>query len=565
MSMDACDNAEKWLSSPYVDLTSKQIIRHYSAEQIEDCFNRDLEFGTGGLRGIIGVGTNRMNIYTVRMATQGLANYLQKSSSPKKVAIAYDSRKMSLDFARSAAEVLAYSGITSVIFPRIAPTPALSFAVRDQQCGAGICITASHNPAIYNGYKVYDSDGCQITLKAATEVQKEIGNLDIFNDVHYMDFDRALSLSLIKFIEDDVIDRYILAVKRESLRISDSFPSISVVYTPLHGTGLECVKRILSEIGIARIHTVCEQQEPDGDFPTCPYPNPEMAEALELGLRDCKIYKPDLLLATDPDCDRVGVAVKHDHDYVRLTGNEVGILLFDYICKTRAHLNLMPACPVAVTTIVSSDMADCIADRYHVELRRTLTGFKFIGEQISALEKSCEKERYIFGFEESYGYLSGSYVRDKDAVNASMLICEMVNDYKQQGLTLIDMMNRLYTTFGFYINDLKSYSFSGNDGMDKMNQLMDSLRTKPPEEIDGSSVDQIVDYQKDNTGLPQTNLLSLCLRNQCKIMIRPSGTEPKLKAYLFIKASNHHESKQLLMSISQWMNCLVAGFSVQQI
>lgn len=305
-----------------------------------------------------------------------------------------------------------------------------------------------------------------------------------------------------------------------------------------------------------------EQQEPNGDFPTCPFPNPETEEALELGLRDCYVYKPDLLLATDPDCDRVGIAVRHDHEYVRFNGNEVGILLLDYICKARTRLNTMPMRPVVVTTVVSSDMADCIAEHYNIELKRTLTGFKFIGEQIGELEKSGEANRFIFGFEESYGYLSGSYVRDKDAVNTSMLICEMVDDYKRQGFTLVDVMTHLYTTYGYYLNDLKSYAFMGNDGMVQMQRLMDSLRSKPPEKTDDFVIDQIVDYQKNNTGLPLTNLLSLHMNHQRKVMIRPSGTEPLLKAYLFVRESNRLEAEQLLVSLRLWMDRLVTNIGV---
>ena len=413
-------------------------------EEINDRFYRDLEFGTGGLRGVIGAGTNRMNVYTVGKATQGLANYLKNTGkSDLKVAVAYDSRIKSDVFAKHAASIFAANGITANIYTELMPTPMLSWAVRALGCDAGIIVTASHNPAKYNGYKVYGSDGCQVTLEAAEKILGEIEKLNIFADVKSGDFEQFVNEGKIKYIGQDVIDEYIANVKKQSIHPELCAKSgLKVVYTPLNGAGNKPVRRILKEIGINNVVVVKEQEMPDGNFTTCPYPNPEIKEALHLGLELCKTEKPDLLLATDPDSDRVGIAVPDGDNYVLFTGNEVGAMLLEYICKERIAAGTMPANPVAVKTIVTTDLVKAIAAKYGVELREVLTGFKFIGEQIGFLEAKGEENRYIFGFEESYGYLAGSYVRDKDAVVASMLICEMAAFYRSQGISLVQAKSK---------------------------------------------------------------------------------------------------------------------------
>jgi len=514
---------------------------------LHDCFYRDLEFGTGGLRGVIGVGTNRMNIYTVRKATQGLANYLNGTDLPKKVAIAHDSRIKGRLFAEEAARVLAANGIEAWLYPRLEPTPALSWAVRYLGCGAGICVTASHNPAKYNGYKVYGPDGCQITLKMADAILKEIEAVDCFADVRLA----AAGAPAIHAIPEDCLDAFIEAVY--ALRTGET-PSedFKVVYTPLNGTGLECVRRILAKTGVKHVTVVPEQEKPDGNFPTCPYPNPEIREAMQKGLELCAAQGADLLLGTDPDCDRMGTAVPDGEGGYRLiSGNEMGVLLLDYICRQRIAAGTMPAGPVAVTTIVSTDMASAVAKKYGVELRRTLTGFKFIGEQIGLLEAAGEKERYIFGFEESYGYLSGAHVRDKDAVNASLLACEAAAYYQKQGMTLLDAVNKLYDEFGWYKNGLCSYTFEGEAGMKKIASLMDGLRTNAPAALAGLAVESCKDYKNAaDTGLPAANVLEFRLAGGSKLMVRPSGTEPKIKVYLSAVGADEAEADALLAALN---------------
>ena len=529
------ENYEKWVNSGQLEPDDARELRSIAENQkeIEDRFCRDLEFGTGGLRGKLGVGTNRMNIYMVRKATQGLADYLNQTALPKRVAIAHDSRNGSERFTREAARVLAANGITAFVYPRLEPTPALSFAVRDLGCGAGVCVTASHNPAVYNGYKVYGADGCQITLEAAAAMQKSIEALDLFRDVKIADYDEALAEGKIKLIGEDTLERFLQAVQAQQVDKNADETELRVVYTPLNGTGLECVTKILSRIGIQDVTVVPEQEKPDGNFPTCPYPNPEIREAMERGLALCETVKPDLLLGTDPDCDRCGIAVPHEGSYVLMTGNEVGVLLLDYICRVRLEQGTMPKDPVAVTTIVSTQMATPVCQKYGVELRRTLTGFKFIGEQIGLLESEGHAERYIFGFEESYGYLSGSHVRDKDAVNAAMLICEMARWYKRQGKTLYDAMQELYAEFGVYQNELISTAYEGVDGMGKMAGIMQNLRENQPTELADIKVQSVIDYENSAaTGLPAANVLEYRLENGASLMIRPSGTEPKIKVYL---------------------------------
>lgn len=506
-------------------------------KEIFDRFYRNLEFGTGGLRGVIGAGTNRMNIYVIRRATQGLANYLKSTDLPQCVAIGYDSRIKSDLFAREAARVLAANGITAWLYPRLEPTPALSWAVRYLGCGAGICVTASHNPAKYNGYKVYGADGCQITLEVAAAVLAQIEKVDMFDGVAY-----CTESDLIQTIPENCLEAFLDAVQEQSL-VPGKKLDLKVVYTPLNGAGLECVTKILKRIGIDDVTVVPAQEKPDGHFPTCPYPNPEIREAMEEGLKLCRQLHPDLLLGTDPDCDRMGVAVPEGDDYRLITGNEMGVLLLDYICRKRLENGTMPENPVAVTTIVSTDMADPVCAEYGVELRRVLTGFKFIGEQIAALESEGHPERYIFGFEESYGYLSGPHVRDKDAVNASMLCCEMTAWYREQGMTLAQAMDALYAKHGTYRNDLASFTYEGADGMAKMKAIMDNLRANPPKTLGGEAVTSVVDYSLGLGGLPKSNVLQYQTAAS-KILVRPSGTEPKIKVYLSARAASMEEAAQ---------------------
>ena len=524
---------ERWRAQADLDLAVAAELASIEGDEaaVTDRFYRDLAFGTGGLRGVLGAGTNRMNVYTVRKATQGLADYLNATALPKKVAIAHDSRHNGDVFARETARVLAANGITACLYPRLEPTPALSWAVRYLGCGAGVCVTASHNPAKYNGYKVYGADGCQITLEAAAKVLAAIGQHDYFDSPKLVDYDEAVAAGTIQSIPDQCLSDFVDAVL--ALRPGNDVSKLKLVYTPLNGSGLEPVRMLLDRMGVTQVTVVPEQEKPDGNFPTCPYPNPEIREAMETGLRLCDTVHPDLMIGTDPDCDRMGAAVPDGRGGYRLiTGNEMGVLLFDYICRTRLANGTMPKDPVAVTTIVSTDMATPIAKKYGVELRRTLTGFKFIGEQIGKLEAEGHVERYIFGFEESYGYLSGGHVRDKDAVNAVMLACEAAAWYAAQGMSLLDAVNALYKEFGFYRNALKSYTFEGESGMHTMQGIMAKLRAEVPFVIAGYGVDKVVDYQNDDTGLPKADVLEYRLENGAKLMVRPSGTEPKIKVYL---------------------------------
>ena len=531
---------EKAVDDP--DLTA-ELSALTEEKEIFERFYRDLEFGTGGLRGVIGAGTNRMNIYVIRRATQGLCNYLKSTDLPQSIAIGYDSRIKSDLFAREAARVIAANGLTAFIYPRLEPTPALSWAVRYLGCGAGVCVTASHNPAKYNGYKVYGSDGCQITLDVAAAVLKEINALDMFDDVKLITEEEGRAAGKIITIGESCLEAFLDAVQQRSLSNGEKL-DLKVVYTPLNGAGLECVKKILTRIGITDVTVVPEQEHPDGHFPTCPYPNPEIREAMETGLALCRKVKPDLLLGTDPDCDRMGVAVPEGDDYRLITGNEMGVLLLDYICRKRLENGNMPRNPVAVTTIVSTDMADAVAADYGVELRRVLTGFKFIGEQIALLEEAGELDRYIFGFEESYGYLSGGHVRDKDAVNASMLCCEMTAWYKAKGQTLAQAMDALYEKYGFYRNDLSSFTFEGAEGMQKMAVIMENLRNHPPKDLDRKAVTRVVDYQAGINNLPRSNVLEF--QTDCaKVLVRPSGTEPKVKVYLSARAANMDDAAKM--------------------
>ena len=538
--MDTLSLYNLWLEKAVDDADLQTELRSLDPvadeKAIFDRFYRNLEFGTGGLRGVIGAGTNRLNVYVIRRATQGLCNYLKGTDLPQSIAIGYDSRIKSDRFALEAARVIAANGITAYLYPRLEPTPALSWAVRYYKTGAGICVTASHNPAKYNGYKVYGSDGCQITLDMAAAVLAEIDKLDMFEDAKLVSFEEGKASGLIRMIGEDCLEAFLDAVQAQSLAGGQKL-DMKVVYTPLNGAGLECVTKILKRIGIEDVTVVPEQEKPDGNFPTCPYPNPEIREAMELGLQLCREVKPDLLLGTDPDCDRMGVAVPEGDDYRLITGNEMGVLLLDYICRKRLENGTMPVDPIAVTTIVSTDMGGPIAQKYGVELRRVLTGFKFIGEQIADVESQGHPERYIFGFEESYGYLSGAHVRDKDAVNASMLCCEMTAWYRAQGKTLAQAIDALYEEYGYYRNDLASFTYEGADGMAKMQAIMEDLRKNPPAELDGEAVTSIVDYKFDETGLPKSNVLQYQSASS-KILVRPSGTEPKVKLYLSARAGS---------------------------
>ena len=515
----------------------------------EDAFYRDLAFGTGGLRGVIGAGTNRMNIYTVAKASQGLANYiLCEYSDNHSIAIAYDSRIKSDLFSKTAAEVFAANGIKVYIYPELMPTPCLSYAVRSLGCSAGVVITASHNPSKYNGYKVYGPDGCQITTDAAADILSEIEKLDIFDDVKSMHFTDALELGVVEYIDKSVYTGFIDEVKNQSVLYDDEIDyDVSIVYTPLNGTGLKPVMRVLEESGFTNITVVEEQKYPDGIFPTCPYPNPEIREALELGLQYCEIVDADLLLATDPDADRCGIAVKSKDGYQLLTGNEVGLLLLDFICSQRQKHGQMPGKPVFIKTIVTMDLAERIAKHYGVETINVLTGFKFIGEQIGELEKSGRKADYICGFEESYGYLTGIYVRDKDAVNASFMICEMFAFYKTRGISLLDKLSEIYGTFGYCLNTLHSYAFPGSAGMQKMDSIMAEFR-KGIETLGGMKVLRTEDYSIGLNGLPKSNVLKFLI--ECgSVVIRPSGTEPKLKAYVSVTAKNREIAESIEQKI----------------
>lgn len=511
-------------------------------EAITDAFFQDLAFGTAGLRGTIGAGTNRMNIYTVGRATQGFADYLNKTFDSPTVAIARDSRNKGELFVQTTAAILAANGITSYVYPKISPVPTLSWATRYLKCSGGICMTASHNPAPYNGYKAYGPDGCQITSEAAAAISAAMEATDPFKDIKSMDFDDAVSQGLVKWIDDSCLDAYYDAVVDKS--VNNLTPEqiaaapLKLVYTPLNGTGLIPVTTVLKKVGITDVTVVPEQKDPDGNFPTCPYPNPEIRQAMQKGIDLCEEVKPDLLLATDPDADRVGVACADGDDYTLLTGNEMGVLLLDYICKMRAERGENLHDKVAVTTIVSSAMVDALAAEYGFELRRCLTGFKYIGDIITGLSDAGQVDRFIFGFEESYGYLSGDHVRDKDAVNASMLICQMAQYYKLQGLNLVQAMHALYEKYGYYHNKTIALSYPGAEGADKMAGIMVDLRKNPPASIAGSKVTGVVDYGEGVNGLPKANVLEFDLEGGDKAIVRPSGTEPKIKLYIFAKGDD---------------------------
>lgn len=538
------------------DLTAELEAVKGNDEEINDRFYRDLEFGTGGLRGVIGAGTNRMNIYTVRKATQGVADYINQNFKDGSVAISFDSRIKSDLFAKEVARVCAANGVKAYIYPELMPTPMLSFAVRALHCSMGVMITASHNPAKYNGYKAYGPDGCQITNETADAVLANILAVNEFDGVKLTDFEEGLKTGMISYIGQDVVESYFENVLKQSIHSEIVKTSgFKVVYTPLNGTGNKPVREILKRIGIQDVTVVKEQELPDGNFPTCPFPNPEIKQALELGMKYCEETGSDLLLATDPDCDRVGIAVKWNGDYKLLTGNEVGALLLDYVASQRIAMGTMPEKPLAVKTIVTTDLCQKIADKYGVELLNVLTGFKFIGEQIGRMEAKGEENNYIFGFEESYGYLAGTYVRDKDAVVASMLICEMAAFYSKQGKNLVEVLNKLYETYGYYLCTQQSFAFEGEQGMADMKAIMESLRNHPAAAIGEDKVLGFGDYlqsvhtdmvsgEKTEITLPKSDVLMYEMENGCKAVIRPSGTEPKIKIYYFVVRENENLARE---------------------
>lgn len=575
MELEIQELYRKWLENASDDSSLIDELEEIkdNDEEIHDRFYRSLEFGTAGLRGVIGAGTNRMNIYNVRAATQGLANYLLKTYDEYSVAISYDSRIKSDLFAKEAARVLAANGIKVYLSTELQPTPVVSYAVRYFKCKAGIMVTASHNPSKYNGYKCYGYDGCQMTDIAASVVYNEIIKLDCFSDIKLVDFDKALDEGMIEYIGDEFYESYLDVVAQQSVNkgiCEDS--DLSVVYTPLNGAGNKLVRKILDRVGVKNVSVVKCQELPDGNFPTCPYPNPEIREALEEGLKLCKEVKPDLLLATDPDSDRVGIAVADGDDYRLLSGNETGIMLTNYILSNRKALGTLPENPIVVKTVVTSVLIERIAAKYGCELRNVLTGFKYIGEQILELEQNNEENRYVFGFEESYGYLAGTYVRDKDAVVASMLICEMAAYYKKQGKTLANVIDELYEEYGYYMNTTLNFEFEGAAGMETMRNIMDGLRKSSLSVMAGyrllKNADYLRSFERDFTtgketeiNLPKSNVLAYYLDKGNSIIIRPSGTEPKIKVYVTGVGKDKEDAERVSKDIIDYINAsgLLAG------
>lgn len=548
---------EQWLKSAVAD---KDLIPELESikgdeDAILDRFYKNLEFGTAGLRGVIGAGTNRMNVYTVNQATQGLADYLNENFEEPSIAIAYDSRIKSEEFAKSAAGVLAANGIKVYIYPELVPTPMLSFAVRRLGCSSGIIITASHNPSKYNGYKCYDPNGYQMTDEAAAKTYEYIQKTDMFSGVKTMEFEEALAEDMIDFIEDWLVDEFyqkVLDCRVNPAEIKKA--GLKVVYTPLNGTGNKPVRKILKKAGISDLIIVKEQEKPDGNFPTCPYPNPEIRQAFECAIKTAEGTDADLLLATDPDCDRVGIAVRDGDDYVLMSGNEVGAMLTEYLLSSLKEQGKLPENPIVVKTIVTTPLVEAIASAYGAETADLLTGFKYIGELVTNLEKQGEEDRFIVGMEESYGYLRGAHARDKDAVVASLIICEMAAYYKLRGISLKAFMDGIYEKYGMYLNSLLNFTFEGASGMQKMADLMSSLRENAPTEIAGKKVTKVADYKlstmKDTvTGetteitLPKSNVLSYSLEDNSKVIVRPSGTEPKIKAYITAFGSSRADSE----------------------
>lgn len=537
--MDIKKEFERWLANATADADVMAELKTMDAHKMEDAFYRDLAFGTGGLRGVIGAGTNRMNIYTVAKASQGLSSYLKRNTAEPSVAIGYDSRIKSDVFAKIAAGVFVANGIKVNIWPVLMPVPTVSYATRYLHASAGVMITASHNPSKYNGYKVYGFDGCQITTEAAAEILAEIEKLDIFKDVKNSDFEAGIASGNIQYIPDEVYTAFVNEVKNQSVLYGEKVDkNVAIVYSPLNGTGLKPVTRVLNEMGYTNITVVKEQEQPDGTFPTCPYPNPEIKEAMALGMEYAKMCDADLLLATDPDCDRVGIAVKNKKgEYELLTGNQTGMLLLDYICSQRQKHGKMPVDPVMVKTIVTMDMGEQIASHYGLRTINVLTGFKFIGEQIGKLEQQGKAASYVFGFEESYGYLTGFYVRDKDGVDGAYMICEMFSYYKTKGISLLEKLEELYQTYGYCLNTLHSYEFDGSVGFAKMQSIMQAFRVNA-KTFGGKKVMKVLDYASGLDGLPKSDVLKSLLEDNCSIVVRPSGTEPKIKVYISVSAEN---------------------------
>ena len=570
--MNYLDSYNIWNSKQLEDLDLIAEMKEIEGndKEIKERFIKMLEFGTAGLRGVLGVGTNRMNIYTVALATQGMADYVKQQYENPTVAIAYDSRIKSDLFARITARVFAANGVKAYLFKELMPTPTLSFAVRQLHCSAGIVITASHNPSQYNGYKAYGDDGCQLNPEAAAKVLELASKTDIFEGVKKIPLEEGLRTGMIEYISDELVDQFLdrvfaLRVNRDPIEKSD----LKVVYTPLNGTGNKLVRRILGRMGIENIYVVKEQELPDGHFPTCTYPNPEEKATLQLGIELCKKVDGDLVLATDPDADRVGIAVKHHGEYILPTANEVGVLMLDYIAKQRIAQGTMPKNPIAVKSIVSTPLADEVAKSYGIEMISVLTGFKYIGEQITMLAQKGEEDRFLLGFEESYGYMTGGHVRDKDAVNGSMIICEMTEYYKKQGKTLIDVLNEIFDKFGVYAAKVKGYTFEGTDGMEKMANIMKQLRENPPKEFAGYQVLSRADYKTSQrinvqTGeetaitLPTSNVLEYNLENNLKVIVRPSGTEPKIKVYLTIVTNDRPQIDVIAQKLFESAEALMA-------
>lgn len=570
--MNYLDSYNIWNSKQLEDLDLIAEMKEIEGndKEIKERFIKMLEFGTAGLRGVLGVGTNRMNIYTVALATQGMADYVKQQYENPTVAIAYDSRIKSDLFARITARVFAANGVKAYLFKELMPTPTLSFAVRQLHCSAGIVITASHNPSQYNGYKAYGDDGCQLNPEAAAKVLELASKTDIFEGVKKIPLEEGLRTGMIEYISDELVDQFLdrvfaLRVNRDPIEKSD----LKVVYTPLNGTGNKLVRRILGRMGIENIYVVKEQELPNGHFPTCTYPNPEEKATLQLGIELCKKVDGDLVLATDPDADRVGIAVKHHGEYILPTGNEVGVLMLDYIAKQRIAQGTMPKNPIAVKSIVSTPLADEVAKSYGIEMISVLTGFKYIGEQITMLAQKGEEDRFLLGFEESYGYMTGGHVRDKDAVNGSMIICEMAEYYKKQGKTLIDVLNEIFDKFGVYAAKVKGYTFEGTDGMEKMANIMKQLRENPPKEFAGYQVLSRADYKTSQrinvqTGeetaitLPTSNVLEYNLENNLKVIVRPSGTEPKIKVYLTIVTNDRPQIDVIAQKLFESAEALMA-------
>lgn len=546
--MNITEEYNRWLQHTADNEAIHQELLAMQADQklLEDAFYCDLAFGTAGLRGIMGAGTNRMNSYIVARASQGVANYLKQNHMQPAVVIGYDSRINSRSFAEITAEVFAGNGIKVYLWPELMPVPTVSFATRHLKAAAGIMITASHNPAQYNGYKVYGADGCQITTEAASSILAEINKLDIFADVQQEAFAAALSRKQISYIDETVYNAFLAEVKRQSVLFGEQVKQdVAIVYTPLNGTGLKPVTQILEDTGYTNIKIIPEQRMPDGHFPTCPYPNPELPEAMRLGIEYARENNADLLLATDPDCDRVGVAVRDEQgEYRILTGNQIGVLLLDYICSQRSKHNKLPEAAVMIKTVVTTAMAEQVAASYGVRTINVLTGFKYIGEQIGLLEQQGLESNYIFGFEESCGYLSGAYVRDKDGVNAAFLISEMYSYYATQGVSLLQKLEELSRKHGYSINLSRSYEFKGSTGLETMQRIMNSLRGGV-QELAGKRVLSALDYAKGIDGLPAENMLQFVLEDNCSVIVRPSGTEPKLKTYIYESAASEAQAMQL--------------------